>query len=486
MDNWLAYTTIKPYEYQERAFNHLIKQNSNALFSDPGTGKTKMAIDINCARIVQGKINTVIVFAWPSQIHHQWVEEQLPKHWWKTLTVKTNSWNSKKLPAWAFERPENGNTHFITFNIESIVSDKVYEPLLELTKKFGNRISLIVDESQTIKNKSSVRWKRLTEVGRHCAFRTVMTGTPIAKNLMDSWAQYCFLDEKIIGIKYKTAFLQQYCVMGGFNNREVIGVRNLEQFNRLVAPYTFRASKSELGLPEKMPPDEIVFNMTQEQRMAQETLKAMMVLEFDQLRKNFDSNLPMGELLRVSNVGSLFVKLQQIVSGFMIDNDQNLHLFKENPRLDIVDDVLSLRDDKHVIWCRFRKDIELIKQRFGDKAVVYYGGVSNEEKSEAKRKFLNDDRTRYFVANPASAGAGMDGLQTVCSRAMYYTNSFKLLDRIQSEDRINRIGSREPAMYDDIICRASIDRFILQNIRRKRDFQHLALNDLETMIKELI
>ena len=485
MANWLTHTRMKPFGSQERAFTHLSKKKVNALFSDPGTGKTKLAIDMSCDLIMDGHIDTVVVFAWPSQIHEQWVVEQLPKHWWDGIKVKTFFWENKKMPKWLLDEPGPGEAHFITFNIESTRTMKAMGPLTELFQKRGKRIKIIIDESQTIKNVSTEAWKGANSLGLYTDYKLIMTGSPFAKSLTDEWAQYRFLDEKIIGIKYKTAFEQQFCILGGRNNQQFVGPRNLELFNSLVAPYSFRSTKEELGLPPKMPPDEMVFNMSTEQRLAQEALRETFVVEYNMLRDQFDTNVPLDEILRVSNVGSMMVKLQQIVSGYITGNDGEVHDLKENPRLDMFEQFHSIRNDKMVVWCRFRKDIENIKKRLGDKVVMYYGGVNDEEKREAKRHFLNDDRVTIFAANAASAGSGMDGLQTVCSRAAYYSHSFNLIERIQSEDRTNRVGTTETSLYYDFIARGGIDRFMLRNVRRKRSFSDLALGDLKELIDEI-
>jgi hypothetical protein len=85
---------------------------------------------------------------------------------------------------------------------------------------------------------------------------------------------------------------------------------------------------------------------------------------------------------------------------------------------------------------------------------------------------------RWFVANPASAGTGTDGLQKVCQNAVYYSNSFNALDRWQSEDRIDRFGMIGPASFVDIIATRSIDRPILANLRAKKDMSDLTLDQI--------
>lgn len=123
---------------------------------------------------------------------------------------------------------------------------------------------------------------------------------------------------------------------------------------------------------------------------------------------------------------------------------------------------------------------------FGDKAVAYYGLIDGDQKKENKKRFMNDDRIRYFVANQQSAGVGVDGLQEVCTTAIYYSQDFNSILREQSEYRINRFGSiGDSSRYFDMVARASIDRIIKRNLARKRSFSDMSLRDLKEAIREL-
>ncbi len=483
--NWLDHTIKLPRDYQVDCFVHLEPQRNAAMFSDPGMGKTKSAIDIVCYRAMMRQIDTVILFAWPFGVHDQWVDEQIPKHWWKSVGVKSAAWNGVKLPPEIMRKPAKGTVHFIAFNIEATRSGKAMDAVHALADANGKNIMFILDESQRAKDNTTVTWKELKDLAMKCQYRMIMTGTPIAKTLLDEWAQLSLMDYSITGHRYKTTFNAQFSQMGGFNGREVVGSRNVEEFNRIIAPYVFRATKEQLNTPPKLF-DELVFNMTNQQRNAQEELRQTLELELRSIELREEENVE-DVIVRAPNVGVLYMKLQQVANGFIIDRDNNVNWFKENPRLDILEDFLSIeREQKIVIWARFHPDIEAIMKRFGEMAVAYYGLIDQEQKRENKKRFINDDKVRLFVANQQSAGVGVDGLQEVCQTAVYYSQDFNSILRTQSEDRINRFGSiGESSRYFDIIGRASIDRIIKRNIDRKRSFSDMSLRDLKEAIREI-
>ena len=132
-----------------------------------------------------------------------------------------------------------------------------------------------------------------------------MTGTPIAKDLTDEWAQFYFLNPDIIGHKYKTSFLAQFCIMGGFENRNVVGHRNLDLFKSLTAPHIFRATKEQLHLPPKIY-DSVVFDLTEQQlrliREIKDTCIAVLDVEKDQR-------------ILASTAATAILRMQQISCG---------------------------------------------------------------------------------------------------------------------------------------------------------------------------
>jgi len=52
---------------------------------------------------------------------------------------------------------------------------------------------------------------------------------------------------------------------------------------------------------------------------------------------------------------------------------------------------------------------------------------------------------------------------------IYYSNSYSLEHRLQSQDRVHRIGQRNPVTYIDLITEGSIDEKIVESLQNKID-----------------
>jgi SNF2 family DNA or RNA helicase len=72
-----------------------------------------------------------------------------------------------------------------------------------------------------------------------------------------------------------------------------------------------------------------------------------------------------------------------------------------------------------------------------------------------------------FVSNPQAGATGLT--LTQAQTVIYYSNSFKLVDRLQSEDRAHRIGQEHPVNYIDLVAGGTVDEKIVRSLRDKWD-----------------
>jgi SNF2 family DNA or RNA helicase len=135
--------------------------------------------------------------------------------------------------------------------------------------------------------------------------------------------------------------------------------------------------------------------------------------------------------------------------------------------LDITDELQG----KAIIWASFTHDIQQIarslRDRFGpDSVALYYGETPQEDRQEIVHRFqdMNSD-LRFFVGQPKTGGYGIT--LSAASTVIYYSNSYDLENRLQSEDRAHRIGQKKNVTYIDLVCPDTIDEKILEALKNK-------------------
>ena len=458
--------TYKPakklMDYQERELDRGWAREAFAYLWEMGLGKSC----VTCANIgrlwTADAIDAVLIIA-PNGVHEQWAEEQLPEHLSKNIKVDVQVWGRKGFKI--ARKP--GKLHIMTINIEAIRSERGSRAVGEFLNTHHN-IYCTVDESHRIKTFGVQQTKAAIAIGKRCKFRRILTGTPLAKSVEDFFSQFYFLDPAIIGLQYLTAFRNRYCIMGGFEGRQVVGHKNLEDFYRKIEPHSSRLTKDEvLSLPPK-------HYVVHEYAMGDRTTK-----HYKELKRDFITMLASGEIATVTNAASGLVRLQQIVCGYLPTEDAVEEISKE--RIDVLLDVVEQRSGPIVIWSRFREDVrrvsEALAKKYGAKQVVtYFGGTKKSERSDNVKAFLSG-KSRFFVGNAAAGGTGLN-LQGKCETTIYYSNDFSALSRWQSEDRVHRIGMGKSMTYIDIVARGTMDRLILANLRRKKDLSSLTLDEI--------
>ena len=86
-----------------------------------------------------------------------------------------------------------------------------------------------------------------------------------------------------------------------------------------------------------------------------------------------------------------------------------------------------------------------------------------------------DSELRCFVGQPRTGGYGIT--LTAANTVIYYSNSYDLEIRLQSEDRAHRISQSNKVTYVDIVTPKTIDEKILKALRGKIDLAGQVLGE---------
>jgi|TARA_R110002167_G_scaffold234461_1_gene439718 SNF2 family DNA or RNA helicase len=327
----------------------------------------------------------------------------------------------------------------------------------------ANDIMMIVDESTRIKTPSAKRTKAITKFGKLAKYRRILTGTPVTKGAEDAYSQFKFLDSNILGYDSYYSFKARYCVMGGYEQKQIVSYQNTDELVRSIDSHSFRVLKKDcLDLPDKIYQRHYV-DMSEKQRKIYTTMKKSFVAELG------------GETIEAPEAITRLLRMQQILCGWFPTEDGIEAIDDKNPRIEALKDILSGINSKTIIWARFKADIRAIEKLLGDQAVSYHGDVSTDARVDAIERFQNDPKIRYFVGTPQAGGIGIT--LNAAEYVIYYSNSFDLEQRLQSEDRAHRIGTKTNVTYIDIECQKSIDSKIIKALRDKKSIADMITKD---------
>ncbi len=463
----------EPFEHQRRAFYMSRDKLYFALLMEQGTGKSKIVIDNAAYLYANNKITSLVIIA-PNGVHRNWLRNEIPFHlpeWCPRKMVYYYS-GMKKADKENWNNIANckGHLKIFAFNVEGFVS-KLAQKLIN-TIMLSEDVLLVVDESSRIKRPGAKRTRFITKIGKLAKYRRILTGTPVTKGPEDVYSQFRFLDPYILGYESFYSFKARYCIMGGYENRQIVSYENIDELTKNIEGHSFRVLKKDcLDLPDKIYQRAYV-DLSEAQRRLYNAMKEDWVATYQE--DTIDAPEAITRLLR----------LQQITCGWFPSEsgEDPTAIDQKNPRLELLKEILSDIDSKVIIWARFRADLKAIQEALGSLAVAYHGGVSNDDRARAVDSFQKDPKIRYFIGQPQSGGLGLT--LTAASYAIYYSNSFDLEIRLQSEDRCHRIGTTNNVTYIDIEANKTVDGKIIKALRDKKNLADLVTKDPRSIFME--
>lgn len=463
-------TDPRPYQLQElREHGH---DAYRGLFWEQGVGKTKPIIDTVAELFTEGEIDGLMVLA-PNGVHQNWVNEEIPKHLVDDVFRKTRchihfSTDTKKHRS-SFEGTlAHEGLAVLVMSYDAVRTDRGQKAW----KRFltDRRCLYVLDESQRIKTPGAKQSKRIlgSASAKAAPFRRCLSGTPIDNSPFDLYNQLRFLKPDIwrdLGISSFAAFKSYFGIWETFTNSQTgrgfqncVAYRNLEKLNEKLLEVGSRLTKAEVlpDLPPKIFSKRYV-ELSPEQRRL-----------YQNLRDDYMIELAEGDITAPLAIVRL-LRFQQIVCGYLPISDDDPTLVPigdSNPRLSLLAETCEDIGHKCIIWARFTRDIELITQHktFRGRCVRVDGSVTGPPRAKALAAFQEGD-VQFLIANPAAIGTGvtLHSAQTV----IYYSNSFKLSDRLQSEDRAHRFGLKHAVHYIDLVARGTVDVRIIESLRTK-------------------
>lgn len=520
MDPDILKTT--PFAHQRSEYEDHWADRARALFWEMGLGKTKTLLDQASRLHHERRLDAVLVIA-PKAVYQNWLQEAAehlaaPYVGMAWHTSGHRSERSKMKCLMLLDPSEwIGKLRLVCISYNGLKTDAGAEFAERLLLLY--RTMMIADESTAIKSSKTDTAKLVKRLGKLSHYRRIATGTPVAQSPFDVHSQIEFLEPDFWrnhGMRSVEAFRQSFgefeirTVGRGRKFNELRRYRNLERLGEILRPISSRLLKEDSQV--KLPPKLFSlrrFELAPDQRRL-----------YDQIAQTFVAELDGGMYLEAPMAITRAMRLQQITSGHVTaeefaacePEDEELEAQQSLPGVDSVDygtamdvvdsatpeldrirplmssrrvvDVIPPKDNprlelllqildetaghKAIVWCRFRRDVEIICEALGDRAVRYDGSVNTADREEALRRFKDPaSSVSVLVANVHAISQGVT--LTIAKTAIYYSNSFSLEKRLQSEDRPHRIGQDKSVLVVDIVAEDTIDEHVVKTLREKYD-----------------
>lgn len=458
-DEWEKGKPVPPKKIEPEA-----ERKGFGLLFEMGCGKTLTAIAIMGAAYQMGAIEKVLVVA-PTSVCSVWPHDISDFADFKTRVGVLLGTKEKRLRELdAVKNHPLRALKVCVINYESVWRDDIFQSIADYAPDM-----IIADESQRIKTHDAQQSKGMHKLGDLAKYKLILSGTPVQNNAIDIFSQYRFLDPTVFGINFY-AFRNRYAIMGGFNQKQIIGYRDLDKLIKKEYSIAYRVTKAEaLDLPE------------------QTFITRHIPLEgksknlYDRIKKDSFAELENGGQISAPTVLTKLLRLQQFTGGF-IQPDAGKPEFvfdgKLNALEDIIDDYVIGEDKKLVIFCRFRPEIDLITKLIQKKKLGFisiYGDVKLEERGALVEDFQKNKDTRIALLQIDTAGLGIT--LTAADTCVYYSVNFNYAAYSQSLARIHRIGQKNNCTYIHLVVEKTIDERVYKALAAKEDLATTVVDD---------
>lgn len=491
LSHWPSFYRFKrePRPKQLEALQKTYGLKAIALFMDPRTGKTKVITDMGSALRVEGVIQNMMVLC-PVNCKRNWkreiaVDATIP---WDIHILEAGG--GKKFEQW-MRSPHDFKCLIV--GIESLSAEnssavKCAQKYLECMPK----VMLAVDESDMIKSHNATRSERIVQLGKSAVIRLIATGTPLTKNPMDLYMQYEFLDPNIIGLGDYYSFKARYAVMGGYEQKEIIGYDNLDELIELVSPFTFQVRQNE------------VLHHTRESLLVEVELTAEQRALYADMKK-YSAISTGDQAMIVQNVLEKMLRLQEIVGGFVsyqyteqqldelrarmgpkakLPRTYRVPIPGRNPKIEAVMQCVEKYPGPTIIWCAFKDEIFAVRDalaaKYGqDQVVELHGDVEDAQRDHGIEQLFKKGKARFVVGNEATGGVGLT--MSIAQVMIYYSGTHVFRNRAQSEERAT--ADNKSTLIIDLIANKTTDEVIVASNLQKKDVAEFIRGEIDAYRK---
>ena len=445
LEPWIS-DDVHYYDHQIEGIRELSKRRSFLLADEMGLGKSLQAITVFAIDVVRGWSKTALIVC-PVTLKANWSDE-FEKFTRIPCTVLEGTAVQRSLAISEFASAEGPRVMVV--NYEQVVGH-----LAEL--QAINFDTGIFDEAHYLKNPKAKRTKACVALKFRRVF--LLTGTPMLNQVDELWTLLHMIDSR----RYPRfwSFVNRYAVFGGYQSKQIIGVKNERELTESLQDVMLRRLKKDvLDLPEIQFIERKVELHPEQRRLYDQVFEEMML-------ERHDSDAPDD----IENALTKFLRLKQICGTTYPFTGVDV-----SSKLDLaIEDSIELLKNGHkiIVFTQFRDVLEQYCVRLDKAAPEFdiwelHGGVKQEDRQPAVKEWSNSTKPGAIVCMLQVAGVGLN--MTAGRHVLFLDKLFVPGLNQQAIDRAHRIGqsqSQSVQVYE-YLCRGTIESRVNQILKSKK------------------
>lgn len=509
--DFTGFKTAPWADFQVRGFNAIVERDFLILADEMGTGKTFQTVTAIEAKKKLGQLDRCLVLAKASLLY-MWRDEIEKFTNCKAVVFAGTPKQRMKISNYLHESNE------WTF---LIMSYEMYRQSVGTVTNIDNDKPIecvVMDESHKIKNPVSKIGQRVHYIP--FKYKYLLTATPLPNSPIESF-NYLKLGNALPpkSIEYNPfkknnqvngivdewwAFQYRYCVYGGYNNREVVGYKNINELRSAIQDNMLRRTKEEKlkDLPEVTFKNIDLEMLPKQKRM------------YEAVRKEILEELAETDIHKVPTMLAKITRLQQVTNSLQLigvepKKDQSIKLKVLD---DLLEELILDAGEKVVIFTKFKTMLDIIADKYEkyNPAIVHgevsssalpekealqkckrkykdkWGAMSESEKNsillklttsprqQEVYKFQENEDCRIFLGTTEACKEGLT--LTAASNVIFIDYPWNYASYSQAFSRTHRIGQKRAVTVYNLICTDTVDEKVFNTIINKKSMSEIMLD----------
>lgn len=446
------------WPFQKAGIEYALRRRNTLIGDQPGLGKTAQAICF--ANEIAAK--RVLVLC-PANIRLQWAKN-------------IRRWTTMAWPYVVYPILRGGHGVHPSAAWTVVSYDLARTPAIAAALAKGIYDLLVLDEAHYCKTIDAGRTRSVFGGGANRTAEPLasragailaLTGTPLPNRPREAytlarglcWDSIDMMSEDSFTRRFNPTMRREKVTADGRTvvfNDERTG-RHGELQARLRSNFMVRRQKRDVLTQLKLPVFDIV--QVEETAAIKQALAAESMLEIDPENLEGADAVVLGDIATVRRLMGVAIAPQAA---------------------DYVEMVLDGGEDKIVLFAYHHQVMDILEARLRKYGVVRVdGAVSPQKKQKLVDLFRTEKRIRVFLGQMVSVGTGTDGLQDVCSHAIFAEADWVPGNNQQAVDRLDRGGQTRTVQADFLVAAGSFSERVLATALRKLKTTHAALDKRE-------
>ena len=442
---------VKPFQHQIEAIQYGLNHKSWLLLDAPGLGKSASMIHLAEELYARKKISHCLIICGINTLKFNWKKE-VAFHSNLSVRILGEKINKKgntvigSVQERLNELKSPIDEFFVVTNIETIRNNDIAK---ELNNSKINKFDMVVvDEIHTCKSPTSQQGKNLLKL-KSPKYKIALTGTLLLNSPLDAYMPLKWIGEE--NSTY-TNFKYYFCNFSGPFNNILSGYKNISKLKSILNDCSLRRTKDSLDLPSKTIINEFV-DMNPQQESFYKNIVSGIVDQVDRVHISTASLLAMVSRLRQATSCPQYLTTENIVSS------------KCDRAIDLASQIIS-NGNKVVIFSVFKETLNYLNENLKQyNPLLCTGDISDEIISHNIDQFQDDNEHKIILATTSKMGTGIT--LTKASYAIFIDAPWTQALCQQCEDRIHRLGSKNPVFIYYLWTNNTIDERVKDIVETK-------------------